>query len=78
MSGTTPNQRRIYGIPMALTEAWYESIVKKLKPRLQSHGLAWQNVLADTAYSSGENYAFLERENINSYIPPHGTYKGGP
>lgn len=27
----------------------------------------WQNVLADTAYSSGENYAFLERENINSY-----------
>lgn len=78
MSGTTPNQRQIYGIPMALTEAWYESIVKKLKPRLQSHGLAWQNVLADTAYSSGENYAFLERENINSFIPPHGTYKGGP
>lgn len=41
--------------------------VKKLKQRLQSHGLIWQNVLADTAYSSGENYAFLERENINSY-----------
>ena len=55
-----------------------QGVVKKLKPRLQSHGLIWQNVLADTAYSSGENYAFLERENINSYIPPHGTYKGGP
>jgi transposase len=54
------------------------SVVKKLKPRLLSHELIWQNVLADTAYSSGENYAFLERENINSYIPPHGTYKGGP
>lgn len=54
------------------------SVVKKLKPRLKSHGLIWQNVLADTAYSSGENYAYLERENINSYIPPHGTYKGGP
>ena len=54
------------------------SVVKKLKPRLLSHGLIWQNVLADTAYSSGENYAYLERENINSYIPPHGTYKGGP
>ncbi len=55
-----------------------QGVVKKLKPRLQRHGLIWQNVLADTAYSSGENYAFLERENINSYIPPHGTYKGGP
>ena len=54
------------------------SIVKKLKSRLQSQGLIWRNILADTAYSSGENYAFLERENINSYIPPHGTYKGGP
>jgi transposase len=55
-----------------------QGVVKKLKPRLQSHGLIWQNVMADTAYSSGENYAFLEREKINSYIPPHGTYKGGP
>jgi len=53
-------------------------VVKKLKPRLISHGLIWQNVLADTAYSSGENYAYLEQEQINSYIPPHGTYKGGP
>jgi hypothetical protein len=55
-----------------------QGVVKKLRPRLQSHGLIWQNVLADTAYSSGENYAFLEGEKINSYIPPHGTYKGGP
>jgi len=53
-------------------------IVKKLKPRLNKQGLFWQNLLADTAYSSGENYALLEAENINSYIPPHGTYKGGP
>lgn len=55
-----------------------QRVVRRLKPRLQGHGLIWQNVLADTAYSSGENYAFLERESINSYIPPHGTYKGGP
>jgi len=53
-------------------------IVKKLKARLRSEGLEWQNVLADTAYSSGVNYAFLEREKLNSYIPSHGTYKGGP
>ena len=35
-------------------------------------------VLADTGYSSGENYAFLEKSGLISYIPPHGTYKGGP
>jgi uncharacterized protein (UPF0179 family) len=37
-----------------------------------------ENVLADAGYSSGDNYAWLESENIRSYIPPHGTYKGGP
>lgn len=37
-----------------------------------------ENLLADAGYSSGENYAYLEREHIKSYIPPHGTYKGGP
>jgi len=40
--------------------------------------LPWQTILADTGYSSGENYAFLERQQLRSYIPPHGTYKGGP
>ena len=29
-------------------------------------------------FSSGENYEFLEQIGISSYIPPHGTYKGGP
>src|SRR5690554_1525329 len=38
----------------------------------------WENCVADTGYSSGENYAFLERQGIKSFIPPHGTYKGGP
>jgi hypothetical protein len=28
--------------------------------------------------SSGENYAFLERQGLKSFIPPHGTFKGGP
>ena len=40
--------------------------------------MLWQNVLADTGYSSGENYAFIEAQGLISYIPPHGTYKGGP
>ena len=41
-------------------------------------GLQLENVLANTGFSSGENYAYLERKGIKSYIPPHGTYKGGP
>ena len=40
--------------------------------------LVWENCVADTGYSSGENYAMLEQRNLKSFIPPHGTYKGGP
>lgn len=45
---------------------------------MHNQGLLWRNCLADTGYSSGENYAFLEAEGLESFIPPHGTYKGGP
>jgi hypothetical protein len=54
------------------------AITEQLKTRLNKNGLLWRNLLADTGYSSGENYAFLEGQGIESYIPPHGTYKGGP
>lgn len=57
---------------------YLQDIVNRLKPRLQDQGLLWRNCLADTGYSSGENYAFLEEVGLESYIPPHGTYKGGP
>ena len=53
-------------------------IVTRVKRRLWRSGLAMDTCVADTGYSSGENYAFLEDQNIKSYIPPHGTYKGGP
>lgn len=53
-------------------------IVKRLKSRLWQQGLYWENCVADTGYSSGENYAFLESQGLKSFIPPHGTYKGGP
>ena len=53
-------------------------IVKRLQRRLWKQGMFWENCVADTGYSSGENYAFLERQDIKSFIPPHGTYKGGP
>ena len=57
---------------------YLQDISIRLKQRLWQHGLLWSNCIADTGYSSGENYAFLEDQNITSYIPPHGTYKGGP
>ena len=55
-----------------------EEIVEPLQWRLQRYGLPMKNLLADTGYSSGENYAYLEQKGITSYIPPHGTFKGGP
>ena len=55
-----------------------QDITTKLKARLHKQGLLWRNCIADTGYSSGENYAFLEQKGLVSYIPPHGTYKGGP
>lgn len=54
------------------------SIVDPLSKRLQENGLIWANIAADAGYSSGENYAYLENKDLTSYIPPHGTYKGGP
>ncbi len=53
-------------------------IAKRLQGRLWKQDLVWENCVADTGYSSGENYAFLESRGLNSFIPPHGTYKGGP
>lgn len=53
-------------------------ICNRLANRLHKQGLLWHNCIADTGYSSGENYAFLEEKGLQSYIPPHGTYKGGP
>ena len=57
---------------------YLQNITNRLKTRLNKQGLIWRNCVADTGYSSGENYAFLEKESLKSYIPPHGTYKGGP
>jgi len=53
-------------------------MVQRTKTRLWKQGLQLENILADTGYSSGENYAFLEAQQLTSYIPPHGTYKGCP
>jgi len=55
-----------------------QEITTTLQKRLRKYQLLWRNLAADTSYSSGENYAFLERAGLESYIPAHGTYKGGP
>ena len=57
---------------------YLQDIIGRLKPRLDNQGLLWRNCVADTGYSSGENYAYLEEIGLQSYIPAHGTYKGGP
>jgi transposase len=49
-------------------------IVEQTIDNLQDNNLQISEVLADTGYSSGETYKFLEGENITAYIPPHGGY----
>jgi transposase len=57
---------------------YLQSLVVNTVNNLRENGLSPENILADAGYSSGENYAWLEQHNLKSYIPPHGTYKGGP
>ena len=54
------------------------TVLHSLTQRLKELRLSCSTVLADTGYSSGENYALLEEAAITAFIPPHGTYKGGP
>lgn len=45
------------------------TITEQLQGRLHPHGMEVEKLLADAAYSSGENYAYLEQNNITGYIP---------
>jgi len=45
------------------------TIMAQLQRRMQDHGMKIEKILADAAYSSGENYQYLEREKITPYIP---------
>ena len=53
-------------------------MVDPLVRRLGKQGLEVENILADAGYSSGDNYADMESRGLHAYIPPHGTFKGGP
>ena len=52
-----------------------ESIVEPLHQRLLAHDLPVQEVVADTKYSNGLNYALLEGRGITPWIPVFGKYK---
>ena len=45
------------------------TITDQLQSRLKQHGMQIEKLLADAAYSSGENYEYLEQQNITAYIP---------
>ena len=51
-------------------------IARQTQRRLKRQGLQMDTLLADTGYSNGENYKYLEDTNITGYIPTHGQYEG--
>ena len=52
-----------------------ESIVAPLHQRLLAYALPVRDVVADTNYSNGINYALLEARGITPWIPVFGKYK---
>lgn len=52
--------------------------VLSAKKLIEKSGLVMQNVLADTNYSSAENYNKLDKLKLKAFIPPHGQFKGMP
>jgi IS5 family transposase len=51
------------------------AIVEHAMGNLQQASLRIEEVLADTGYSSGESYRYLEENNITAFIPPISGYK---
>jgi len=45
------------------------AITQQVQTRLKRHGMQIEKLLGDGAYSSGENYQYLEQNNITPYIP---------
>jgi transposase len=51
-------------------------LVRQTRLRLRKQELQLATVLADTAFSNGENYKYLEETNVTGYIPVFGQYEG--
>ena len=47
------------------------TITSQLQARLKDHGMQIEKLLANAAYSSGENYAYLEQKTILPDIYPY-------
>jgi transposase len=50
-------------------------ITLKLQQRLEANALHMKDLLADSGYSNGSNYAFLEQRKLTGWIPVFGQYK---
>ena len=50
-------------------------LVTSLQARLKANELKIDGLLADTGYSNGFNYAFLEQQGITPWIPVFGAYQ---
>ena len=51
-------------------------IARQTRKRLKRRDLKMDTLLADTGFSNGENYKYLEENGITGYIPTHGQYEG--
>lgn len=51
------------------------AITLRLQRRLLDNELRLQELLADSGYSNGSNYAFLEQRHLTGWIPVFGQYK---
>jgi len=51
-------------------------LARRTQQRLKRNRLKMDTLLADTGYSNGENYKYLEENGITGYIPTHGQYEG--
>ncbi|QNE42191.1 IS1182 family transposase (plasmid) [Hymenobacter sp. NBH84] len=50
-------------------------LVQHLQHRLQANELHLRDLVADTGYSNGFNYAWLEHQGVTPWIPVFGAYK---
>jgi transposase len=52
-----------------------QGIVASVADRLEKSNLSVETIVADTNYSSGENYTYLEGRGMTGFIPVHGKFK---
>jgi len=51
-------------------------LARQIQSKLKRQELHMDTLLADTGFSNGENYKYMEENNIDGYIPVFGQYEG--